>query len=282
MYGQTKQKRLIIVFTDLDGTLLDHYSYSFEKAHEALQKISSAQIPLIICTSKTRAEIEVWRKKLNNDAPFISENGGAIFFPREKWTFDKDKIIDKDEYKIIELGMKYSELLARFRSIKNIFRERIQGFSDMGIGEVAHLTGLSRDEAALAMKREYTEPFLFDGDEEALKDLQKKVTSLKLNLTRGGRFFHLLGNNDKGKAVRIVIERYQKQFEYVKAIALGDSYNDLSMLKAVDFPILVQKPGGLYDKKTRNLPNLVRAPGVGPIGWNSALLKVLGETLASS
>jgi mannosyl-3-phosphoglycerate phosphatase len=271
-----------IIFTDLDGTLLDHYSYSFEKAREALQKISSAQIPLIICTSKTRAEIEVWRQKLNNDAPFISENGGAIFFPREKWTFDKDKIIDKDEYKIIELGMKYSELLARFRSIKNIFRERIQGFSDMGIGEVARLTGLSRDEAALAMKREYTEPFLFDGDEEALKDLQKEVTSLKLNLTRGGRFFHLLGNNDKGKAVRIVIERYQKQFEYVKAIALGDSYNDLSMLKAVDFPILVQKPGGIYDKKTRNLPNLVRAPGVGPIGWNSALLKVLGETLASS
>ena len=91
------------------------------KRQEALQKISSAQIPLIICTSKTRAEIEVWRKKLNNDAPFISENGGAIFFPREKWTFDKDKIIDKDEYKIIELGMKYSELLARFRSIKKYF-----------------------------------------------------------------------------------------------------------------------------------------------------------------
>ena len=281
MHGQTKQIQLII-FTDLDGTLLDHYSYSFERAQEALQKIGFAQIPLIICTSKTRAEIEAWRKKLNNDAPFISENGGAIFFPREKWTFDKDKIIDKDEYKIIELGMQYSELLARFRILKNIFRERMRGFSDMGISEVARLTGLSRDEATLAMKREYTEPFVFDGDEESLKGLQKNVKSLKLNLTRGGRFFHLLGNNDKGKAVRIVIEQYHKRFNYLKTIALGDSYNDLSMLKAVDFPILVQKPGGLYDEKIRNLPKLVCAPGVGPIGWNSALLKVLEEALASS
>ena len=272
----------LIIFTDLDGTLLDQYSYSFEKAQEALQKISSAKIPLIICTSKTRAEIEVWRKKLNNDAPFISENGGAIFFPREKWTFDKDAIINRHEYKIIELGMQYSELLAGFRSLKNLFREKIRGFSDMEISEVAHLTGLSPYEAMLAMKREYTEPFLFDGDEKALKDLQKEVKSLKLNLTRGGRFFHLLGNNDKGKAVRIVIEKYQKQFNQVKAIALGDSYNDLPMLKAVDFPILVQKPGGLYDEKIRSLPNLVRVPGVGPVGWNSALLKVLGEALASS
>ena len=82
--------------------------------------------------------------------------------------------------------------------------------------------------------------------------------------------------------MRIVIERYQKRFKHVKTIALGDSYNDLPMLKAVDFPILVQKPGGLYDKKIRNLPNIVRAPGVGPIGWNSSLLKVLGEALASS
>ena len=80
--------------------------------------------------------------------------------------------------------MNYAKLLARFRSIKNFFRERIRGFSDMQISEVAHLTGLSRDEATLAMKRDYTEPFIFDGDEEALKDLQKEVTSLKLNLTR--------------------------------------------------------------------------------------------------
>ena len=272
----------LIVFTDLDGTLLNHYSYSFEKAKEALGKISSAHIPLIICTSKTRAEIEVWRKKLRNDAPFISENGGAIFFPWEKWTFDKDNIIDKDDYKIIELGMPYAALLIRFRSLKNIFGEKIRGFSDMKINEIARLTGLSPDEAALAMNREYTEPFLFDGDEKALKELQKEVTALKLNLTRGGRFFHLLANNDKGKAVRIVIEKYQKQFKQVKAIALGDSHNDLPMLEAADVPIVVQKPGGFYDENIRNLPNLVRAPGVGPIGWNSALLKILDENLAGS
>jgi mannosyl-3-phosphoglycerate phosphatase len=268
-----------VIFTDLDGTLLDHHSYSFDNAQEALQKISAAHIPLIICTSKTRAEIEVWRKKLNTDAPFISENGGAIFFPRGKWTFAGQIMQDKDEYEIIKLGMPYAELLARFSNLKNIFGERIRGFSEMEVSEIAGLTGLSRRDAALAKKREYSEPFLFDGDAAALNDLEKAVNSLKLNLTRGGRFFHLLGNNDKGKAVRIVIERYQKQFNHLRTIALGDSYNDLPMLKAVEVPILVQKPGGIYDETIINLPNLVRAPGVGPMGWNTALLRVLGEVL---
>ncbi|MFH0812536.1 MAG: HAD hydrolase family protein, partial [Pseudomonadota bacterium] len=93
----------------------------------------------------------------------------------------------------------------------------------------------------------------------------------------GGRFFHLLGGNDKGKAVRIVTERYKRSFIRVRSVAIGDSYNDLPMLKEADIAVLVQKPGGFYDESIANLPNLVRAPGVGPEGWNRAVLEILGQ-----
>ena len=161
----------IIIFTDLDGTLLDHYSYSFDAAREALEKIKAAQIPLVICTSKTRAEIEVWRNKLNNKDPFISENGGAIFFPKDGIITDKKTGFERNGYQVIELGMNYPELMVRFGSLKGLFGERIRGFSEMGVNEIADLTGLSRNEAELAKKREYTEPFVFTGGERDIEKL---------------------------------------------------------------------------------------------------------------
>ena len=50
----------IIVFTDLDGTLLHPRTYSFEAAMPALKLIKEKDVPLILCSSKTRAEIEVY------------------------------------------------------------------------------------------------------------------------------------------------------------------------------------------------------------------------------
>jgi len=71
------RKRMKIFFTDLDGTLLDHDTYSFEKAHQALEILRKKNIPLVLCTSKTRTEIGFYRKILKNSHPFISENGGC-------------------------------------------------------------------------------------------------------------------------------------------------------------------------------------------------------------
>jgi mannosyl-3-phosphoglycerate phosphatase len=272
---QKIEKQKIIIFTDLDGTLLDHQNYSFEAAQKALKKIKAFQIPLIICTSKTRAEIEVWRKRLNNNDAFISENGGAIFFPKLGIIPNLPDAIDRNGYKIIELGMHYKELLVRFRRLKDIFGKKMRGFSEMDVDEIADLTGLSRDEAELAKRREYTEPFLFTGNENEIETLEKNINQMKLKLTRGGRFFHLLGDNDKGKAVIIVSEIYKKKLPELKTIALGDSYNDLPMLQKVDIPILVQKIGGNFDERIKNVPNLIRASGIGPEGWNKALLEII-------
>ena len=70
-----------IIFTDLDETLLNQ-DYSFSEAERALEIIRDKEVPLIICSSKTRAEIEVYQAKLRIDWPFISENGGGIFIPK--------------------------------------------------------------------------------------------------------------------------------------------------------------------------------------------------------
>ena len=280
MPNESKKPQLVI-FTDLDGSLLDHHSYSYDAAREALGIIQSEGIPLIVCSSKTRAEIEVWRKKLQNRDPFISENGGAIFFPPGMMIPDSYRALERGSGLVVELGIHYPKLLEKYQRLKRVFGEKIRGFSEMGVEEIMVLTGLSREDAEFARRREYTEPFVFSGGEGDEEELHQAVEALHLNLTRGGRFFHLLGDNDKGKAVSIVTEIYRRSHPNLKTIALGDSYNDLPMFKRVDVAVLVQKPDGGYDEKMTDIPNVICACGAGPAGWNKAVLEILEDSAYS-
>jgi len=71
---------MLLIFSDLDATLLDHNTYSFQEALPALQLIRKRKIPLILSSSKTYNEMMVIRKELNNHDPFIYENGSGIYF----------------------------------------------------------------------------------------------------------------------------------------------------------------------------------------------------------
>src|SRR4030042_7176525 len=157
-----KKTDRILVFTDLDGTLLDHRNYSFEPARPALRLLRESGIPLIICTSKTRAEVEEIRAALGNTDPFIVENGGAIFVPQGYFSIEIPASRKGPGYLVVELGTSYSRILGVFSRMKERLPGRLRGFSDMSVEEVARLTGLSPEEAARAKIREHDEPFLLD------------------------------------------------------------------------------------------------------------------------
>jgi len=272
-------KARILVFTDLDGTLLDHRTYSFEPAWPALRLLRQKEIPLIICTSKTRAEIETVRSLLNNIDPFISENGGAVFIPRGYFHRKLARSEKNSPYEMIELGTPYPRLREVLSRIKDHLPGKLKGFGDLSAEDVARYTGLSPQEAALAKKREYNEPFLLE-DLSVLEKVREIARAAGLNITQGGRFFHLTGDNDKGKASRMLQAMYAEvEGCSVRSIGLGDSLNDLALLEVVDFPVIVQKPGGHYDPTVR-VHNLIYAPGEGPIGWREAVLTLV-ERLAS-
>tara|TARA_B100001964_G_scaffold31906_1_gene33332 strand:- start:2397 stop:2849 length:453 start_codon:yes stop_codon:yes gene_type:complete len=139
-----------IIFTDLDGTLLDQYNYSYKKAIKALNLIRKKDIPLVFCTSKTRAEIEFYRKKLSNKHPFISENGGAIFIPNNYFNFKVDYDKKDKDYFIIELGTDYDKLISVIKKIKNNIN--IRNFGSMSAKEVSKITNLPIRNAELAKK----------------------------------------------------------------------------------------------------------------------------------
>jgi mannosyl-3-phosphoglycerate phosphatase len=264
--------RRFVIFSDLDGTLLDHDTYSFEPALPALRLLKEQKIPLIISTSKSRGEIEKLRSLLGNNDPFISENGGGIFIP-ERYFAHRFPYDDKlNGYYVIEPGSPRETLRGVLKSVTEETGINIKGISDMSVSEIMESTGLDRESAKLAGERNYSEPFLIHGYEVEIEAVIKKIEEKGYGHTRGSRFHHILGNNDKGKAIKIVTGMYKKESPFVKTIGLGDSPNDLPMLKAVDFPVQVRKKGGLYESGLE-LANIILADGEGPTGWNSAILK---------
>jgi hydroxymethylpyrimidine pyrophosphatase-like HAD family hydrolase len=61
----------IVIYTDLDGSLLDHHSYSHAAADALLAELETQGIPVIPVSSKTRAELLQLRRQLDNRHPFI-------------------------------------------------------------------------------------------------------------------------------------------------------------------------------------------------------------------
>ena len=264
----------LVLFTDLDGTLLDHDTYSFEPAREALAALESENVPVVFTTSKTRAEIEKWRRLAGNTDPFISENGGAIFIPEGYFGGDFAYDRKEDGYLVIELGAPHRELARALSDIRRETGIEIRGVSEMETDEIMELTGLGEEDAALVREREYGEPFVVGGGGEAEKTVISEIEKRGLKHTQGGRFHHILGQNDKGKAVSILKGLYVKEWGLVETAGIGDSLNDLPMLEAVDIPIVVRRPGGGYDERI-NIAGMAIADAPGPYGWNSAILKLI-------
>jgi mannosyl-3-phosphoglycerate phosphatase family protein len=262
----------ILVVTDLDGSLLHPSTYAFDEALPALRQLWERDVPLVLCSSKTRAEIEVYRERLHNQHPFIVENGAEIFIPDGYFSFSVEGK-KRDEYRVISRGTPYPEIRRQFVQIRDTLGVLARGFGDMTLDEVASRTGLTSEEAARAMQRKYDEPFVFSDEPDEL--FLHTIETAGLRWTQG-RLFHIMGNHDKGKAMTILRGFFEKKLGLVSLIGLGDSLNDLPLLAVVEQPVLIRKEDGSHDSRI-SIPGLYLTEGIGPAGWNEAVLKFLSN-----
>jgi len=265
---------VLVVFTDLDGTLLDRETYSYEAARPALDLLARRSIPLVFCTSKTRAETEAWRARLVNRHPFIVENGGAAFVPRGYFPFALPAAAARGDYTAIEFGDPYGSLVAALDAASLATGVRVRGFHHMSPQEVAKCAGLSIEEARLAAAREYDEPFEIL-DPAGATALLEEIRRTGKRWTQGGRFYHITGNNDKAGAVLALRDAYRRMHADLVTVGLGDGLNDAEFLRVVDIPYLVRSP---HSAELRvRVPGGRLTAGAGPEGWNQAILEVVPE-----
>ncbi|MCE5311259.1 MAG: HAD-IIB family hydrolase [Acidobacteriales bacterium] len=260
-----------VLFTDLDGTLLDARTYSFEAARPALDTLRQKGVPLVICTSKTRAEVELWRTRLGIDHPFIVENGGAVYIPKGYFPFKIPNAIQRNNCLLLEFGTPYEQLVAALKQLSRETGCETLGFSSMSVAELSLRSLLPIQQAELAKRREYDEAFeiLSSGSYRLLEAIERRG----LKWTRGDRFYHIMGSNDKASAVARLVELYRKAHGDILTIGVGDGWNDVRFLSSVDVPVLVRSRFDTAIKRAEPRCRVTDAPG--PHGWNTAVLDLL-------
>lgn len=268
----------LIVFSDLDGCLLDRSSGSFEPARPALLALQRSGVPLVLCSGKTRAEMEPLAARLGLHTPLVVENGGAIVLPSDPAELEwRAAGRGAGEAFVLPLGVPRARLVEALPLVARDAGVEVRGFSGMSAPEVAALTGLCPADAELALVRDFDEPFLVQGvngrDPRLDARLDAAARKHGLRVSHGGWLYHLHGPTDKGQGARAVARLYDGGAG--RTVGLGDAASDVPLLLAVDRPLLVPGPDGVDPALERALPQAERAPQPGPEGWNAAVLAVL-------
>ena len=270
----------LLVFTDLDGTLLDHDDYSWEPARSVLGRLRECGCPVVLTSSKTLAELEAVQRDLGLEGPVISENGTLLALP--PWlapeTAPGPSLEAIGPWLAQRRSPAYDTIVQALAALRAERGYRFVGFSDLSITDIARITGLTSKAAEAAQRRDGSEPLLWQDAPERLTELDLDLARLGLRRITGGRFHHVLGAGaSKAAAMTALCSMLAEAgHAFATTVALGDGPNDLDMLAAADVPVLVTNPKApAFD--TTGIPGLVRTRGHGPAGWAEAIGELLGE-----
>jgi len=263
-----RKKFNILIFTDLDGSLLNRDTFKFEEIKEYIKELILKGILIIPNTSKTEKEILDFNNELGSALPYISENGAAI---------NGLDLVNSDLPKELILSREKDNLIKIFeKSVPVNLQTKCKWLSEMKKKKQSLIFGLENEKLKMALDRKYTIPFIFEGNKNEKKELFKIVKKNGLALQEGGRVINLTDKVNKAKALEVFVRFFKKNNKNVKTIAVGDNYNDLDMLKTSDFPCLVFNDQFTLDEIHIN--NLIVTNKPSPEGWadviKTALVKI--------
>ncbi|MBT0587143.1 HAD-IIB family hydrolase [Alteromonas sp. SM 2104] len=267
-----------IIFTDLDGTLLDHNTYRSDAAIPMLDKLGRFGIPVIPNTSKTFAEVSTLCQSLALNGPVIIENGAAIYVPTSQCALLDVPVENTDQaYQRIAFTRPHAYWLSILSALKQEFTGEFKSFAELGIAGIVEHTGLSESQAAAAAQREFGEPVVWLGTPQRKSLFIDALQNRGAEPVEGGRFLHVCGNCNKGSALAWLTERYQRtRFagKLLKSIALGDGKNDIAMLEVADYAVRIKSP--VHAPPTlQRAQHLITTQRCGPEGWHDALTQLI-------
>jgi len=274
---------MFLVGTDLDGSLLDHDTYSCEPARPMLEQLEMLRIPVVFVSSKTGNEIVALREQLNNEHPFIVENGAAVLIPAGYFNRMPDGCVERNGYWVCDFAPPRSAWRPLLDDLRMRFPDAFQDFFTAGIDGIVAMTGLSREAAARANEREYSEPVQWRGTDPDLDAFLAAVEQGGARASRGGRFISIAGDADKGRAWCWLREAYALAAggAQIYDLGLGDGQNDVPLLE-------VTRTAAPIPARGRPLPALERNGGVlvadglyGPEAWAHSTREWLRELYGS-
>ncbi|MGX5029454.1 mannosyl-3-phosphoglycerate phosphatase-related protein [Enterobacter asburiae] len=254
----------LLIFSDLDGSLLDIHTYDWQPAMPWLDKLQDNQVPVILCSSKSAAEMLDIQQDLGLEGlPFIAENG-AVIQPDVRWEREKRHI----------RGMTHEQIRPLIERLRQQEGFKFTTFDDVDERVISEWTGLTRYRAALARKHEASVTLIWRDTDEAMVRFEEALAQSGLKCLQGARFWHILDAYcGKDVAVNWLKEQY-REHENIEptTLGLGDGPNDAPLLDSVDFAVVIK---GLNRQgitlRDDNPERVYHTQRPGPVGWQEGL-----------
>jgi predicted mannosyl-3-phosphoglycerate phosphatase (HAD superfamily) len=229
----------LVIFSDVDDVLADPANASLAGA---ISPLARDHVPLILCSGKTRAEIEQIMHALGIRHPFVCEHGEAVFVPRGYFPFDVPNAGDVAGYDVIEFGRSYRTVVQALARAASRTGVAIRGFNDMSVEEVAEERRLTLLTARLSKLRDYGELFRVLDSGAATERLFAALEAARLRCIPGERYHFVGGSADMSLAVNMLCTLYRRAFGTVRFAGVLHSDGDTSMRRVLQERVVVRAP----------------------------------------
>ena len=253
-----KQKKQIIIFTDLDGSLLNKDTFRFDEIEDYFRELISIGIKIIPNSSKTESELLYFNKEYNLNLSFIAENGSSI---------NGLNLIHKNLPETISLGRTVDKIYDIYsKNIPHVLEQKVIFISKLDKREQEKILGLSLHKVKLAMDRKYSIPVQFKGSEVEKNEFIKIMNDAGLTVQTGGRIMTICDKVNKSEAIIKTLELISNKIQNdIITIGVGDNQNDIDMLSETDYSCLVKNDN--FDTSLINIDNLIKSSKPSPLGW---------------
>lgn len=267
-------KRRLLIFTDLDGTLMHPTTYAYEAALPTIRTLTQQGHGVIPVTSKTRKEVERLIQDMGDVAAFVVENGSAVFVPPSSPLFHRVELPLWGNSKVYLLGILRKEARQALRKIqKELGRESLRSLDEMDDEEVMRLTNLPASKISAMRVREFSEPFVLIRS-HLEGEILRLAERMGFRILQGDRFYHIIGARaGKGEAMGYVYDTFKQLYPDIHWVvgALGNAPNDLEMLTRADLAVVIGEHPQLQGKGFHHIRRLP------PEGWVEGVQWMLGR-----
>lgn len=251
-----------IVFVDIDSAPSVRRFDRGDRLAGLLETLAVRRITLVLCSRRTRAEVESIRQGLGIFHPFVCENGAAAFIPERYFGSELDNTRKVGGYQAVEFGSPYERVVETLRRVADRLGLRVQGFHDMSVDQVSRERGLPLLEARLAKLREYSEPFrLLSANPVAEYRLLKALGAAGLTCITLGPFHHAGTVPGAGTAAAVLAGMYGVAFGAIVTAVVGDGVLAADIASRVHVRLEAHSggPADWLDSIVQNIDNIREA-----------------------
>ena len=264
-------KKKIIIFTDLDETLLKENKYFHNISNNFIKTLLKKEYEIIPITSKAYLEVIDLLKQMKFKLPFSVENGAAYYLPIK---YSKDYLYKKivNPYAIKKNAIK--KILNK--SIFKTYLHNLKFIENLSIIEQKRITKLNSNQLEDFNSREYSIPVLIKGDKYFKKKFEETLFKYNLKIVFGGKLNNISGLHGKLHSLNFFSDQYKQKLRNTKIIiiSLGDNYNDIEILNNSNY-------SGIIKNNTYKILNLKKKKNIfrsfteAPFGWAEVLKKII-------